>query len=152
MRKHVKCPGDHPCPPQRVILVSLLAFVEMQRERQNTSTYMCAYSLSCVQLFFDPMDCSPARLLCLWDFSGKNIGMGCHFLLQGIVPGQGSNLHLLYWQVDSLPLSYKGSPHYLLLISSLNPLCSKSIVCMIFILYMLGYIFWPIICTQSIFK
>ena len=27
----------------------------------------------------DPMD----RLLCPWDFSGKNIGLGCHFLLEG---------------------------------------------------------------------
>ena len=28
----------------------------------------------------------------------KNIGVSCHFLLQG------SNLHLLHWQADSLPL------------------------------------------------
>ena len=34
-----------------------------------------------------------ARLLCPWDFSGKNTGVGCHFLLQGIIPTQGSNLH-----------------------------------------------------------
>ena len=26
----------------------------------------------------------PARLLCPWDFPGKNTGAGCHFLLQGI--------------------------------------------------------------------
>ena len=26
----------------------------------------------------------PARLLCPWDFAGKNIQVGCHFLLQGI--------------------------------------------------------------------
>ena len=44
----------------------------------------------------------PARLLCPWDFPGKNTGVGCHFLLQGIVPTQGLNLHLLQWQVDSL--------------------------------------------------
>ena len=25
-----------------------------------------------------------ARLLCPWDFPGKNTGVGCHFLLQGI--------------------------------------------------------------------
>ena len=31
--------------------------------------------------------------------------MGCHFLLQGIFLIQGSNLQLLHWQVDSLPLS-----------------------------------------------
>ena len=28
----------------------------------------------------------PARLLCPWDFPGKNTGVGCHFLLQGIFP------------------------------------------------------------------
>ena len=36
-----------------------------------------------------------------------NTGVGCHFLLQGIFPTQGSKLHLLhplYLQVDSLPL------------------------------------------------
>ena len=40
--------------------------------------------------------------------------MGCHFLLQAIVPAQGSNLGLLYWQVNSLPLSYVGSSMSLL--------------------------------------
>ena len=37
----------------------------------------------------------PARLLCPWDFPGKNTGVGCHFLLQGIFPTQGSNFGLL---------------------------------------------------------
>ena len=36
-----------------------------------------------------------ARLLCLWNFPSKNTGVGCHFLLQGIFPTQGSNLGLL---------------------------------------------------------
>ena len=48
----------------------------------------------------------PTRLLCPWDFPGKNAGVGCHFLLQGIVSAQGSNPCLLHWQVGSLPLSY----------------------------------------------
>ena len=26
------------------------------------------------------------RLLCPWDFPGKNTGVGCHFLLQGNLP------------------------------------------------------------------
>jgi len=30
--------------------------------------------------------------------------MGCHFLLQGIFPTQGSSLCLLHWQADFLPL------------------------------------------------
>ena len=39
--------------------------------------------------------------------------MGCHALLQGIFPTQGSNPHLLclmYWQVGSLPLAPPGRP------------------------------------------
>ena len=42
-------------------------------------------------------------------FPGKNTGVGCHFLFQGIFLIHGLNLHLLHWQVDSLPLSHKGS-------------------------------------------
>ena len=37
-----------------------------------------------------------------WDSPGKNTGVGCHGLLQGIFPTQGWNLHLLgllQWQV-----------------------------------------------------
>ena len=37
-----------------------------------------------------------ARLLCPWNSLGKSTGMGCHFLLQGIFPTQGSNLGLLH--------------------------------------------------------
>ena len=33
---------------------------------------------------------------CPWDFPGKNTGVGCHFLLQGIFPTQGSNPGLPY--------------------------------------------------------
>ena len=54
----------------------------------------------------------PARLLCPWDSPGKNTAVGCHFLLQGIFPTQGSNphlLHLLHWQAGSLPLRHLGS-------------------------------------------
>ena len=39
------------------------------------------------------------------DFPGKNTGVGCHSLLQGIFPTQGSNLRLLQWRADPLPLS-----------------------------------------------
>ena len=37
----------------------------------------------------------PTRLLCPWDFLGKNTGVGCHALLQGIFSTQGLNLALL---------------------------------------------------------
>ena len=44
----------------------------------------------------DPVDCSPARQLCPRDFPGKNTGVGCHSLLQGIFPTQGLNLDFLH--------------------------------------------------------
>ena len=50
----------------------------------------------------------PTRLLHPWDFPGRNTGAGCHALLQGISPTQGSNLHLLcllHQQAGSLPLA-----------------------------------------------
>ena len=43
-------------------------------------------------------------------FPNKNTGMGCHFLLQRIFWTQGSNLCLLHWQADSLPLELPGKP------------------------------------------
>ena len=57
---------------------------------------VCLFSLlSCVQLL-QPHGLYPTRLLCPWDFPGKNTGVGCHFLLQGIFPTQGSNPSLLH--------------------------------------------------------
>ena len=62
------------------------------------------------------MNCSPTRLLCPWDFSGRNTRVGCHFLLQGIFLTQGLNPHLLqeilHWQAGSLPLSHLGRQEY----------------------------------------
>ena len=68
---------------------------------------------SCLTLC-DPMDCSPPGSLRQWDSPGKNTAVGCHFLLQGIFPTQGSNLWLLcllHWQVDSLPLALPVKSH-----------------------------------------
>ena len=59
--------------------------------------------------FCDPQGLEATRLLCPWDFPGKNTRVGCHFFLQGTLPTQKSNLHLLHWQADSLPLSHLGS-------------------------------------------
>ena len=56
---------------------------------------------------WDPMDCSPRRG---YSLHGKNTGLGCHFLLQGIFPTQGSNPHLLHWQADSLTTEPPGKP------------------------------------------
>ena len=50
--------------------------------------------------------------------------MGCLFLLQGIVPAQGLNLsllHLLHWQVGSLPLMPPGKQLYLPMVDKIMP-------------------------------
>ena len=49
------------------------------------------------------------------DSPGIYTGVGCHFLLQGIFPTQGSNpplLRVLHWQAGSLPLRHLGSALY----------------------------------------
>ena len=51
-----------------------------------------------------------ARLLCPWDFLGKNIGVGSHSLLQGIFLTQGSNPYLLHCRQILYLLSHWGSP------------------------------------------
>ena len=49
------------------------------------------WSRSVMSDSLQPHGLQPARLLCPWDFPGNNTGVGCHFLLQGIFPTQGSN-------------------------------------------------------------
>ena len=68
------------------------------------SSRECYYMLShfIMSKIFQTHGLWPARLLCPWEFPGKNAGVGCHFFFQGIVPTQGSNLCLLWflhWQV-----------------------------------------------------
>ena len=70
----------------------------------------CSLTQSCPTLC-DHVDCSPPGSN-VHRISGKNTGVACHFLLQGIFPTQGSNLillHLLHWQADSLPLCHLGA-------------------------------------------
>ena len=63
---------------------------------------------SCLTL--RPYELQPARLLCSWDSSGKDTGVGSHSL-QGIFLTQGSNPGLSPLQADSLPYEPPGKPH-----------------------------------------
>ena len=67
-------------------------------------------SHSVVSDTLQPHGLQPIRLFFPWDFPGKSTGVGCDYLLQEIFLTQGSNLCLLHWHVDSLPLSHLGSP------------------------------------------
>ena len=75
------------------------------------SIMLCMYT--CTQLcptLFWTHGLLPARPLSPWNFPGKNTGMGCYFLLQGIFLTQRSNPCLL--QADSLSPCHLGSPKY----------------------------------------
>ena len=55
-----------------------------------------------------PILCDPTRLLCPWASPGKNTGVGCHSLLQGIFPTQGSNPGLLHCSQMLYCLNHQG--------------------------------------------
>ena len=71
--------------------------VTQQQQQQQQGSFQVITSLlllfSC-SIMFDSLQLyglQPARLLCPWNFLGKNTGVGCYFLLQGIFLTQGSN-------------------------------------------------------------
>ena len=70
---------------------------------------LCLAVQSCLT-FCDAMDCSPSGSSVLGDSLGKNTGVGCHALLQGIIPTQRSNSGLLHCRWILYQLSYQGSP------------------------------------------
>ena len=55
---------------------------------------VCVLSRLSYPTLCDPMDCSPPGSSDHGDSPGKNTGVGCHALLQGIFQTQGSNLSL----------------------------------------------------------
>ena len=71
---------------------------------------LCLVSQSCRTLCY-PMDCSPSGSSVHGDSIGKNTGVGCHALLQGIFPTQGSNPGLLYCRWILYHLRHQGSPY-----------------------------------------
>ena len=64
------------------------------------------------------MDCGPPGFCVHEIFPGKDTGVGCHFLFQGIFPTQGSNSGLWCCRQILYRLSYKESPGFLLKLDS----------------------------------
>ena len=54
-----------------------------QQKNLMEPLFIVVQSLSCIQIFRDPHGLQPSRLLCPWDFLGRNTGVGCQFLTQG---------------------------------------------------------------------
>ena len=67
-----------------------------------------------------PLGLQPTRLLCPWDSPGKNTGVGCHFLLQGIFLTQGSKLGLLHCRQILYHMSIREALYLMALILTQN--------------------------------
>ena len=68
-------------------------------------------SRSVVSDSWRPHGLQPTRLLCPWNFPGKNTGVGCHALLQGSFLTQGLNLGLLHYRQILYHLSHDNSTY-----------------------------------------
>ena len=92
--------------------------LKKQNSVQRADTRLCMLSsFSCVWLFVTLWTIAhPLGLLCLWGSPGKNTGMGCLSLLQGIFPTQGLNLGFLHCRQILYHLSHQGSLMKILLI------------------------------------
>ena len=99
---HVICSHFHYCfqfcisnqNPDSLLLLSL------KKERKKVK------QLSHVQFFATPWTVAYQHPLSM-GFSSKNAGVGCHSLLQGIFPTQGSNLGPLHYRQMLYHLSYR---------------------------------------------
>ena len=96
------------CQSQTMIVGKIFSWAIYKSVRWSRLTQLSESEVaqSCLTLC-DPMD---TRLLHLWDFLGKSTGVGCHFLLQGFFPAQGSNPGLLHCRQTLCCLSQQGSP------------------------------------------
>ena len=124
IRRHVllKCPWniyEHEVTPWAIGQTSIYlkelkpynVFSDYNRinemDNRKLSKYVanvCMLSCSVVSDSWQPHGLWPTRLLCPWDFPGKNTEVCFRALLQGIFLTQRLNpsiLHLLNWQVDS---------------------------------------------------
>ena len=90
----------------------------------HTSLHVCCHAQSCLTLC-NLVNCSPPRSFCLWVLLGKNTGVGCQFLLQGIFPTQESKLYFLrllycrwilyHWAIMEAPIQVSSTIQSILL-------------------------------------
>ena len=85
----------------------LLSFPSISPEKWKWSHSVVSNSLR-------PQGLQPATLLHPWESPGKNTRVGCHFLLLGVFPTQGSNLGLPHCRQTLYCLSQQGLLLFLL--------------------------------------
>ena len=104
--------------------IFLVGYVNVQSEQTHKRTklrtlfigyllcvcaVLCLASQSCLTL--RPRDCSSPSSSVHRDSPDKNIGVGCHALLQGIFPTQGSHPGFPHCRWILYCLSHQGSPY-----------------------------------------
>ena len=77
-------------PTPGYVYIELIHFIVQQKLTQYFNSVYVSRSIMSDSLW--PRELQPTRLLCPWNSPGKNTGLGCHSLLQGIFPTQGSDL------------------------------------------------------------
>ena len=80
------------------------------RARACVCVCVCVLVVQSCPTLCHPMDCSSPGSSVHGDSRGKTTGVGCHSLLQGIFPTQGSNPGLLHCRRILCRLSHQGSP------------------------------------------
>ena len=106
---------------QRPMLKTFRLRVRVIYYFKNTKNFQIHHVCLCVLCFVaqpcptlcNPMDCSLPGSSVHTDSRGKNTGVCCHALLQGIFPTQGSSPGLLHYRQILYHLSHQGSPRIL---------------------------------------
>ena len=95
------------------IYKSLLENLSKHWPRRKHYYGCCLVANSCLTLCTSMDYSPPSRFLCPWNFSGKNTGVSCLFLLQGIFPTQGFNpvscigrWILYHWAIREAPCTH----------------------------------------------
>ena len=98
------------------------SFIEMNVGTALPFAKYPKWSYSVVSDSLQPHGLKPTRLLCPWDFPGKNTRVGCHFLLQEIFPTHGLNpgllhcrqmlYHLSHQAISSIPQGCWGTTYW----------------------------------------
>ena len=98
----------------KTIALTILYMLEKISILSSQRLPACVHVDSVMSSSLQPHGLQPARFLCPWDFSSKNMAVGCHSLLQGISrPRDWTHVSCMGRQI-LLPLSHLESPKWLL--------------------------------------
>ena len=87
------------------------SYCRLRFQHMNLGVGSESESHSVVSSSLQPHGLWPTRLLCPWNSPGKNSGMGCHSLLQGIFLTQGLNPCLPCCRQTFFHLSHQDAQH-----------------------------------------